>query len=318
MENRNILIAGLGNIGKRYLEGLEKSKSKINFHLLEKNKKETSKLEKYLKRNTFKNNIFLYSKSELLPKNIYLSIIATTANSRVKVTKSILGKRKIKYWLFEKPLGQSLNDINYFKNFFFKKNSWVNLPRKSFRHYKIIKKLLKNQKIIKIETVGNNWGLCCNGIHFIHLFSWLLNSNVEKMDFSNLNEWKPSKKIFFWEADGKIVLKFSNNCIGILKASLKSTKKKSCKILITTSRKILHVDEINGKIYINGKLKFGVIKKPLLSETIGMTFNNISKRGKCELPFVKSIINYHYLFLKGLINSWSIFQKSEKKLVPIT
>ena len=66
-----------------------------------------------MKRNTFKNNIFLYSKSELLPKNIYLSIIATTANSRVKVTKSILGKRKIKYLSNNTPDYDTNGNIQY-------------------------------------------------------------------------------------------------------------------------------------------------------------------------------------------------------------
>ena len=39
MATKNILIVGLGNIGNRYLEGILSMKTRLNLHLLEKNKK---------------------------------------------------------------------------------------------------------------------------------------------------------------------------------------------------------------------------------------------------------------------------------------
>ena len=40
MRSKNILIIGLGNIGKRYLQGLEGSKFKLNLHLWRKENKQ--------------------------------------------------------------------------------------------------------------------------------------------------------------------------------------------------------------------------------------------------------------------------------------
>ena len=319
MRSKNILIIGLGNIGKRYLQGLEGSKFKLNLHLLEKRKQTILKLKKDLRNNSFKKRVIIYSRpTQVQKKNYFLAIVATTADSRVKITKLIMNKFKIKYWLVEKPLGQSLEDIRFFENFNFKNNSWINIPRKSFKYYKFIKKILKNKKIKKIEAVGNNWGVCCNGIHFINLFSWLLNTKLKAVNCSNLRKWKKTKKRKFWEAEGKILLKFKNNCNGLLSSTLINKKKKSCKLLITTNNKKIIYDETKGKIFLNGKLKFQNKKLPFLSSYISLFIKNIIKNKQAELPLIRTTIDDHNLFIKSLLESWKMFKKSKTKSVPIT
>ncbi len=318
MESDNILIVGLGNIGRRYLEGLANSRSDYTLHLLEKNKKKINELQEYLNKKKFNNQILVYSNPNLLPKKIYLSINSTTANCRVEVLKSIIKNRFIKFWIFEKPLGQSLSDINYFNKKLFKKNSWVNLPRTNFKHYKIIKNLLKNEKVVKLEVSGNNWGLCCNGIHFIYLFSWLLNSELKTIDFSKLNKWRKTKRKSFWEIDGILNLKFKNKIEGVLKATLNQKERKSCSLTIFTKKKKYFLNEITNKLFINGKLKMSGISKPLISNTISKTLIDLKKENKCNLPSVYSTLNHHSLFLKGLIKNWRVSSKSNKNIVPIT
>lgn len=319
MATKNILIVGLGNIGNRYLEGILSMKTRLNLHLLEKNKKKTLVLKNYIKNNNFKNKIKVYKKkNEIIGKLFFLAIIATTANKRSIVTKYILNKTKVSNWIIEKPLGQSLNDINFFQKFFFKKNSWVNLPRKTFENYKIIKKILNKEKIRRIEVFGNNWGMCCNGLHFINLFSWLLDEKIKKIDCNDIKKWKRTKRKNFWEAEGKIKLVFSNNSFGILKSSISENKFKSCKVLVTTTNKRILYDETNGKIFLNGKIKLKDKKIPLLSNYVPIFLKKIIKKQKIDLPLVKSSIDEHKIFLKGLITSWNRFNKTKLRYAPIT
>ena len=91
MRSKNILIIGLGNIGKRYLQGLEGSKFKLNLHLLEKRKQTILKLKKDLRNNSFKKRVTIYSRpTQVQKKNYFLAIVATTADSRVKITKLLI------------------------------------------------------------------------------------------------------------------------------------------------------------------------------------------------------------------------------------
>lgn len=317
MVNKNILIAGLGNIGKRYLESINNSNFKYNVYILEKNYLSYTRTKKNLKNDKFKHKVKICFKQNQLAKNFFLAIIATTADVRVYVTKLIL-KKKVKYWIFEKPLGQSLDDIIFFKKNFIRKNSWINLPRTSFKLFSYIKKLIKNKKIKKIEVRGNNWGLCCNGIHYLYLFSWLLNSSIKAVDYQGLKKWQPAKRKGFWEVEGQMNVIFKNNTKGVLKADIKSEKEKTCKLSIYLNKQKITYDEIKKCIYFNNKVQIRDIKIPLLSKSFNKTLDKIKVKKNCDLPPLRSVVTHHEFFLKSLIKSWAIYKKRKINFAPIT
>ena len=64
-------------------------------------------------------------------------------------------------------------------------------------HVKIKNHLPKNAKIEAIVE-GYNWGISCNSIHFIDLFSWWTNEEVISSNYCKLNKfWKRVKEMVF-------------------------------------------------------------------------------------------------------------------------
>ena len=59
--------------------------------------------------------------------------------------------------------------------------SELNTQMRTYRFFNKLKKFLKNKKIKQIKLKGNDWGLACNSIHYIDLYSWLLNNEVSKI-----------------------------------------------------------------------------------------------------------------------------------------
>ena len=96
----NCLIIGLGNIGQRHLESLSKSRSKINFFILEKNKLVLNKLKKE-KLSSKKHNYYFYQDLSNIRENYFdFTIFATNSNNRYKLFETVSSKKKIKKHYF--------------------------------------------------------------------------------------------------------------------------------------------------------------------------------------------------------------------------
>ena len=170
MENKNILIIGIGNIGLRYYEGIVKTNKKFKLFIYDKNRK------KYFK-NKKKFVYFLKNINDTFKiKNFFLTVIATTADERGSLLKKL--RINSRFWILEKPLGSSLKQINLIeKKFKSSKNAYLNMPRENWYIYKKIKKMFKNKKV-QMKVIGTNWNMVSNCFHFFRLFEWINNSKL--------------------------------------------------------------------------------------------------------------------------------------------
>ena len=161
------LIIGLGNIGSRHLESLLKVKNSQIYIYDNSKEKITQTLEKYKNKKIKKLN-----KLKDLKKSIDFVVIATNADTRHEVLSDLVKNCNPKYVLLEKVVFQKLI---YFKKFIkiskIKKIKFlINYPRRLWGFFHSIKnEIKKSQSKFQIEFRGQNWGLCCNTIHFIDL-----------------------------------------------------------------------------------------------------------------------------------------------------
>lgn len=62
---------------------------------------------------------------------------------------------------------------------------WVNHPRRMYPFYQELRQKLKKANF---SISGGDWGLACNGLHFLDLISYLSSSNDFKLNTDFLDK----------------------------------------------------------------------------------------------------------------------------------
>ena len=207
-----ILIIGFGSIGYRYFEAIKRIKLRnIKLFVVDRKIKIINK-----KRNLSNNEINKYENLQSIPKKIDLCIISTTCQNRHILLKELINKTNLRNLILEKPLAQSPSELIKLNKILSEvKNAWVNTDRRSLEIYKIIKSKIniKNKTLMRVN--GNSWGMCCNSLHFIDLFSFITQQYLNKIEEKSKLKWFPSKRNGFQELDnGELKLEFGYNANG--------------------------------------------------------------------------------------------------------
>lgn len=185
MEKINILLVGAGALGFRYFEGLLKlpgAKSidviDLNLNALEKVRSVFNEL--HLKKDT---EVVCYDHFQGLRLAYDVVVIATGSDVRFNVLKEISNKSEIKNLILEKVLFQKSIEFDKTTELIKDKgiNTYVNHPRREFPFYQKLRLLLKNERIKSFSVSGPQWGLACNGLHFIDVFMFLSGKNIESL-----------------------------------------------------------------------------------------------------------------------------------------
>lgn len=301
----NILIVGYGNIGKRYHQAIDKIKLKINVFIKE---KKTIKKNKEIEKK-FQNKFF------------DLVIISTTADTRLSEIKKIKKKFRVNSWIIEKNLGQSDQQIMEIEKIFKNNNNvWMSTPYKTMKCYKNLKKELMNKPGLEVTITGSDWGIVCNGTHFMDLFSWIFNERVKKIDNTKLEKkWILSKRKNFYEALGSL-----NIIYDTCKLTLISKKINKSEMF----QDIVYNIEHRGKksqyfheegIYINGAKKKFFGKMDYISHNMTSHIKNILLNKNCDLFKLKDTVKFHKIYILSFLKHWKKYGfKKNSKILPIT
>ena len=269
----NILIFGLGNIGKSYLKGLVKSKLNLNIYTYD--LKKPSILFKIKNKKTSE----LYNLDQL-PKNIDLCIISSSSKNKLLQIKKIFKYTNPKNIIMEKLIAQNIFEIQKIKNFFNDKkcNVWVNTQMRTYKFFNKLKKFLKNKKIKSITLKGNDWGIACNSIHYIDLYSWLLNKEVNKIKlFCSPKKFYKSKREGYYEFFGKFVVLFHDNLRLEINCKKENKQGKIIHEIKTENDKIIFDESKNIIINKNKTLEIKARQK-MIFEQINISLNKILKK----------------------------------------
>ncbi len=267
----NILIVGLGNIGKRHLQSILKNSTPLNIYLFD-----ISRIQFKSKHRNHK--IYILNK---LPKNliIELLIIATTSKDRYKLFNKISIDNKINKIVIEKIA--FLNKRHYLSALKYK-NLFINYPRPLMKSYSYLKKYLNSETIKSLSVYGHNWNLLSNTPHFMNLFFYLTNKNLTKLDAFNMHDRiYNSKRKGFHELKGSLI--FKNNMSQYL-LLFDSSKYKKNFIKISTNNFIIKIYEsislikiYNKKLNLTKNKKFYLeLQSDLTNKSFLETFNSVS------------------------------------------
>lgn len=250
-----------------------------------------------------------------------LCIISTSADIRSAVTINLLNSCVVQNIIFEKVVFQKEQDFEIISKLLIKNkiNAWVNCPRRMFSTYKTIKQDLDITKPLKMSVKGANWGMACNAIHFIDLFSFLVNDSslqVTKAIFNN-NILKNHRSKKFYEVNGLINFKIG---IHTLLISCNTNKSPFLKVDIKNDQKYYKINELEGlwESKSKGSLQIHHYETPYQSDLTGKLIDNLIYKNDCELVTYNDSTLLHIPFLKVIKAHLSKTLKKNLTTCPIT
>ena len=318
-----VLIIGAGQLGSRHLQGALKSSHKLLITIVDPSS-DSLKLSKIRANEIELGNSetkIKYMREIPKNKNFNICIISTNANIRARVTQVLLVNCYTKHIIFEKILFQKEADFEIISKLIKKKNisAWVNCPRRTYSNYQKIKNIINAKKPLKMSINGSSWGMACNAIHFIDLFSFLVDSFNLEVTKMNLSKYifKSKRGGSFYEVNGQIEFKIG---IHLLKISCRHGKKTSLQIKIKNNNIEYSINELEGiwQSNINGLTKLKYHKMPYQSDMTKNLIDDLIDKNQCYLTSYQESHKHHMPFLSVIKKHLSKTLKKKFAGCPIT
>lgn len=300
---KNIAVIGIGNLGIRHLQSLISLSDTLNLYAVDALENSLVNARQNIAFDNLNHNVFFLKNIDDLPGKLDLVVIATGANVRYRVVEELIKKKVVKYLILEKVLFQTPSEYEECNELLssIDTNVFVNCPRRMYPAFKRIKEFFCDDEILQISVVGGNWGIGCNGIHFIDLYTFLTERFIDEYEFLLDKKLYDSKRIGFSEYSGVVCgqsdgVKLLMSCnINLLSAY---------QIQILSRRQSCIVDEFSGfiKIYNESDLmaeeKFEISYQSALTSIVA---SELFSSGKCELTQYADSVRLHVPFIKGLL-----------------
>jgi predicted dehydrogenase len=326
MEKR-IAIVGAGNLGSRHLQALAKINFPAKLQVVDPSSESLRIAEERFYQVQTNNNVksidFLTTIDRLFP-SLDLCFIATNADVRYKVLQELLSQKRVKYLILEKVLFQSKTELkNGLKLIQANKAiAWVNCTRRIFPIYQEIRGLFPNNVKVNYQFSGGDWGIACNGIHFLDHITWLTNDKLQNLDISDLDDVvHPSKRQGNIELTGTL----SGQLLNGSRVTLTSTKEPNLPLILKIQSDDLNV-EVNETLgeasFFSGeddwKIKSQKFNMPLQSVLITQVVNKLIMSGLCDLTPIEESCGVHEIFLSAIKEHLEKVTNSKYERCPIT
>jgi hypothetical protein len=321
----NVLVVGAGQLGSRHLQSLANvSEYFLNIDVVDPSIESLEVAKQRYESLGVKSHTVCYHKSiaETQVSSYQLAIVATNSNVRCAVVKDILKEKKLKYLILEKVLFQRTEEYYEIEQLLKQKNvsTWVNHPRRMFEFYRELKSHLSSSKNIHFSAIAGNWGLACNALHLLDLFSFLSNAEVETVDLSKLTpEILSAKREGFLEIDGQI----SGSLVGGHQYSISHyLDDRPLTITVSSDSFTMYIDEKFGLSIKYSSSENPVVNKGKIasfqSELTEKALGQLMQTGSCALPTYSEAMLLHLKFIEPLTTFINKQNNTNLSACPIT
>lgn len=322
----NITLIGAGNLGRRHLEGLlklpqEKSIWVVDASLV--SLEEARRLFSPGGSASPAHTMRFHTSIGSLPEKLDYVVVATSSNVRLAVMEELLEGRTVKSMLLEKVLFQRQADYAAAAALIAQKGvrTWVNTARRAMDTHQSIKQYFEGEVITYFDVRGGEWGLGCNGIHFIDFLSFLVESakltvSADELDRSIVASKRPG----FGEFTGTL-----RGRIGAAEFALSATRGSMAPLLVTirSESKTCILDESRGQAFLRDSqadpvwrdMKFSL---PFISDLSTTIADAILTKGECDLPDFATSSALHLPFIDALADFSVEFCGGTPGFAPIT
>lgn len=319
------LIIGAGQLGSRHLQGLLKYAQPQKIFVLDPLQSSLDLAEQRAQELQHNHQLSYVDNWHDLPKSFDLAIVATNSDVREQVVSHLVINYEVKYLILEKVLFQEIDAYRRVGELLnrHKVSAWVNHPRRMLNSYKEIKSLLSsgNQKIMQV--VGGNWGLGCNALHLIDLFSYLADADLKSMDADLVDtELVFSKRKGFIEFTGTLKGTLDDNSIFKL-TSLKGDPA-PCTIKINDAETCIEIWESDTpKILImndekGSEANLKPFKMEFQSSLTTRLAEDLFENNSCDLPAYEFASRTHEIFIREMLRKYNEITGSNRSKIPIT
>jgi len=321
-----LLLVGAGQLGSRYLQGLKLINQDVTIEVVEPNlNAQKVAYERYeqIKGNDHVVNLSFFKNLSEASEQIDIAIIATNADHRFNIVTELLKTKTLRFLILEKVLFQKLEEYNLSSELIKTKNidCWVNHTRREFPFYKKLKNVLSEEKQISFSVQGGDWGLACNGLHFIDLVSYLANSDRLTLNKEYLNDKiYPSKRMGYIEVQGTLIGK-----LGAHSFSLYSNESPGVHLITIASDNYRYIiDETKGIIRrasAGNQWNWEEWQEKIVyfqSELTHTIVEDILTKGHCQLPTYAEAMALHKPFIAALLEFYNKLTNGKHDRLPIT
>jgi len=323
----NILIIGAGALGSRHLQGVLKVDRVLNVYCVDPSIESLKIAEERAKEISSLSRIEFFQSLDELPYNEFeVVIIATNSHVRERIIFQLFSKNNVKHLILEKVLFQDIEAYERVSNILKTTNTkvWVNHPRRMVSYYKDLQKLIteSNEKII-FNVVGGNWGLGCNGLHFIDLLTYITNDKVSSIEEDWLdNVIQSSKREGFIEFTGTIKGITEKGHVFTITSFDGEASPVTITIGSSSNRWIIEEGNNAKVIFFSKKNSFERLENNFIidfqSNFTTTLITSLLKDASCNLPTYDEAAATHLFFIKNLLKKYTEITNTDTKLCPIT
>lgn len=314
-----VLIAGVGQLGSRYLQGL--AKCRLPLRIVVQDSSPDSLERARLRWNEVLNpkvihEVSYHSSVATLPRQIDVAIVATTADSRPQVVGNIAAHAGVRFWVLEKVLAQSESGLDELvAHIGADSKGWVNTPRRIMPWHSQIRAQLGLVRPMTLRMEGSAWGLACNAIHLLDLLAWWTGEALQTVVTDRLEpRWFESKRRGVWEVTGTLEAKFSGGSCACLSCNEGSDV--VC-LEVTDGRQTWHINEADGIATRSGGLAISGRMQYQSEMTAPLVESLLEGRG-CNLPTLEESASLHRVFVHSMLEHWRRVADAGATAVPIT
>jgi predicted dehydrogenase len=322
----DIAIVGAGGIGSRHAQGLARLDTACRVHIVDPSSESRSMTRDRWADIAGGTEALIESESveELAGMSLDLAIVATTARHRLNATETLLGSCHVDSLLLEKVLFQRDGAYDTMRDLLCENDTtaWVNCPRRLYDIYQAIASEIEDGPV-DLDVTGTGWGLGCNGIHFVDLFTWFTGASEITWNRSGLNgEIAESDREGFVEFHGRLA---GHDQVGNT-ISLRNFNRggRTLSVRISTPADTWHVHEfvehrVHEHLGRDGpRVDTEPVSIPYQSELTGTVAEDILTRNECPLPMYDLAASEHRPFLRALRAHIEDVRGEEVDRCPIT
>lgn len=315
---RKVLLAGAGQLGSRYLQGMAKYPQPLEIRVCDPS---AASLERAAARwaemgaACEAHEVHWITDSADLTGEFDLAVLATTADVRPELAQRIAAQARIKNWVMEKVLAQSLQGLDNLQQAVGPDSAaWVNTPMHMWSLYQQLRGGFAGNPPVHARFEGFR-GLACNAIHYIDFVSRWNGAAVTEVDTSGLERsWHPAKREGFFEVDGVLQLKFAD---GSTLRMVTGAGLAPYSVQISAAGLEWKVSESEGfAVAADGKRIEG--SAAFQSQLTAPLMEAIFDKGACALPTLSQSDQQHRAFLSALLQHWNAVMPARSDILPIT
>ena len=301
----NIVVIGAGQLGSRHIQSIKSTHHQCKLYVVDRIRESLEKTKAVFEStqvDSLIQEVYYCENSNSLPEVIDFLLISTGSRPRAAIFKDIAERYQIKNVVFEKVLFQKESDYHEVAAILKDKGikAWVNCPRRMYEGYKALQPLFKG-KTVNMTVNGGLWGMGCNSIHFLDVYSFLTGYtnytlSTEGVDHDIID----SKRAGYKEFTGTLTAHFANSGTVVLH----SANNAICHLMtLNTDDTFCCVSEVEKECWIKSVDRNEVVAFPVpyQSQLTSIVLDSIIDKGTCELATFEESAQIHLPLIKGLI-----------------